>query len=81
MGGNVQVAIARKDKRLHKGWHLFAFVLTGGASAPVTAAKAVTNAGYNARTRQLTSVPVPRPMGERTLADRFRKIAKGSSSF
>lgn len=48
-----QVVITRKDKRLNKTAHLAAFVLTGGASGIVTAAKAATNAGYNARTRQL----------------------------
>jgi hypothetical protein len=48
-----QVVITRKDKRLRKGWHLLAFALTGGASAPVTAARAATNAAYNSRTRKL----------------------------
>jgi hypothetical protein len=52
---NPQVVIVRKDKRLRKGLHLLAFVATGGMSAPVTAAKAATNAGYNARTRKLAS--------------------------
>jgi hypothetical protein len=47
------VVIVRKDKRLNKTGHLLAFMLTGGASAVVTAGKAATNAGYNARTRQL----------------------------
>lgn len=51
---STQVVITRKDKRLHKGWHFFAFVLTGGASAPVTAAKAATNRSYNRRTEQLS---------------------------
>ncbi len=50
---NAQVVITRKDKQLRKGWHLLAFMLTGGASAPISAAKAATNAGYNARTRKL----------------------------
>lgn len=50
-----QVVITRKDKRLHKGWHFFAFVLTGGASAPVTVAKAATNHSYNRRTQQLSA--------------------------
>jgi hypothetical protein len=49
------VVITRKDKRLRKGLHLFAFALTGGMSAPVTAAKAGTNAAYNARTRKLAA--------------------------
>jgi hypothetical protein len=54
MGKNkTPVVITRKDKRLKKGLHLLAFALTGGASAPVTAAKAATNAGYNSRTRRL----------------------------
>lgn len=50
---NPPVVITRKDKRLHKGAHLIAFALTGGASGAVTAAKAGTNAAYNARTREL----------------------------
>jgi hypothetical protein len=49
------VVITRKDKRLHKAAHLTAFVLTGGASGVVTAAKAGTNAAYNARTRKLAA--------------------------
>jgi hypothetical protein len=49
----VPVVIVRKDKKLKKTGHLLAFMLTGGMSAPVTAAKAATNAGYNARTRKL----------------------------
>jgi hypothetical protein len=49
------VVITRKDKRLHKGAHLTAFVLTGGMSAPISAAKAGTNAAYNARTRKLAA--------------------------
>jgi hypothetical protein len=52
---NAPVVIVRKDKRLHKGWHLLAFMVTGGASAPVTAAKAATNTSYNARTRKLAA--------------------------
>jgi hypothetical protein len=51
--GKPQVVITRKDKRLKKGWHLLAFVATGGMSAPVTAAKAASNAAYNARTGKL----------------------------
>jgi hypothetical protein len=47
------VVIVRKDKRLNKTGHLIAFALTGGTSAAYTAAKAATNAGYNARTRKL----------------------------
>lgn len=54
-----QVVITRKDKRLHKGWHALAFMLTGGASAPITAAKAGTNAAYNARTRKLAESETP----------------------
>ena len=49
------VVITRKDKRLNKTGHLAAFVLTGGTSAVYTAAKAATNAGYNARTRKLVA--------------------------
>jgi hypothetical protein len=49
------VVIVRKDKRLHKGAHLAAFALTGGVSGAVTAAKAGTNAAYNARTRKLAA--------------------------
>lgn len=47
------VVITRKDKRLFKTGHLLAFMVTGGTSAVYTAAKAATNAGYNARTREL----------------------------
>lgn len=66
MSDKPQVVIIRKDKRLHKGLHLFAFVLTGGASAPVTAAKAGTNAAYNARTAKLAAGPrPPRPAAMR----------------
>jgi hypothetical protein len=52
---NAPVVIVRKDKKLHKGLHLFAFLATGGMSAPVSAAKGATNAGYNARTRKLAA--------------------------
>lgn len=48
-----QVVITRKDKKLKKTGHLLAFALTGGTSSVYTAAKAATNAGYNARTRKL----------------------------
>ena len=47
------VVIVRKDKRLHKGVHLAAFLLTGGTSGVVTAARLGTNGAYNARTRRL----------------------------
>src|SRR5260370_6542020 len=47
------VVIVGKDKRLSKGAHLAAFLLTGGTSGIVTAAKAGTNTAYNARTRRL----------------------------
>lgn len=53
------VVIVRKDKRLSKLGHLTAFALTGGASSVVTAAKAATNAGYNARTRKLQEESEP----------------------
>jgi hypothetical protein len=70
--GKPQVVITRKDKRLRKGWHLLAFMPTGGASAPVTAAKAGTNASYNARTRELQAQsedkPVPPLAGRRKQA-------------
>jgi len=48
-----QVVITRKDKKLNKTGHLLAFMLTGGASSVYTATKAATNAGYDARTREL----------------------------
>jgi hypothetical protein len=58
------VVITRKDKRLGKGRHLIAFALTGGASGVYTAAKATTNAGYNARTRALQAASEPsEPVG------------------
>lgn len=67
------VVIVRKDKKLHRGAHLAAFILTGGASGVVTAAKAGTNAAYNARTRELQAEAEaeeqPRP-GRITRADR-----------
>ena len=50
---NAPVVITRKDKRLFKSAHLAALLLTGGMSAPISAAKAATNAGYNRRTRAL----------------------------
>jgi hypothetical protein len=50
---NAPVVIIRKDKKLHKGAHLAAFLLTGGLSAPISAAKGATNVSYNARTRKL----------------------------
>lgn len=50
---NPQITISRKSKRLNRPLHLLAFMLTGGASAPVSAAKAASNAAYNARTREL----------------------------
>jgi len=54
MGENSpQVVIARKHKRLHRGAHLVAFALTGGMSAPVTAARVVANASYNVETARL----------------------------
>lgn len=49
----VPVVIQRKDKRLKKGLHLAAFMITGGASAPVSVLKGMTNASYNGRTRRL----------------------------
>lgn len=47
------VVITRKSKRLNRPLHVAAFLLTGGASVPISAAKAASNAGYNARTRKL----------------------------
>jgi hypothetical protein len=47
------VVIVRKDKRLKSGRHLLAFAVTGGLSGVYTAARAASNAGYNARTRRL----------------------------
>lgn len=41
---NAPGVITRIDKRLKNGWHLAAFVLTGGASAPVITA-AITTTG------------------------------------
>jgi hypothetical protein len=54
MGKNrTPVVIVRKDKKLKKGRHLALFALTGGLSGVYTAGKVASNAGYNARTRQL----------------------------
>jgi hypothetical protein len=50
---NAPVVIVRKSKRLNRPGHVAAFMLTGGASGIVSAAKAGSNAGYNARTRKL----------------------------
>jgi len=82
---NAPVVIIRKDKRLNRGGHLLAFALTGGTSAIYTAAKAATNAGYNARTRQLqaaadtddeTAAPA---QAEQTAANReYRRRARQS---
>jgi hypothetical protein len=48
------VVITRKDKRQNKLVQLLAFTATGGASAVLyTGPKALSNAGYNARTRRL----------------------------
>jgi len=52
---NPPVVIYRKSKRLNRPAHIAAFLLTGGMSAPISAAKAATNAGYNARTRELAA--------------------------
>jgi hypothetical protein len=75
---NPPVVITRKDKRLHKGWHLLAFMLTGGASAPVSAAKAGTNAAYNARTRKLAEQSGEPPA--KPLSARQRAAADGDMS-
>jgi hypothetical protein len=50
---NAPVVLVRKDKRIHKGLHLFAFMATGGISSLFTILKTGTNSGYNRRTRQL----------------------------
>jgi hypothetical protein len=50
---NPPVVISRKSKRLNRPLHLLAFALTGGASAPISAAKAASNAAYNRRTDEL----------------------------
>ncbi len=72
MSDKPQVVIVRKDKRLHKGLHLFVFMLTGGASAPISADKAASNALYNAHTRELqeTQYGLPRVACPEVLATR-----------
>jgi len=50
-----QIVIVRKQKKLHRGAHLLAFVLTAGASAPISAAAAASNAAYNAETERLVT--------------------------
>ncbi len=57
--------IVRKDKRLRKGLHQAAILLTGGTSGVVTAAKAGTNAAPNARTRKLQDQAKEVEQGER----------------
>lgn len=64
------VVITRKHKKISKLGHLLAFAATGGTSILYTGAKAATNAGYNARTRQLQAEaeqpsPPPRRRGRR----------------
>lgn len=66
-----QVVITRKYKRLHKGAHLIAFMLTGGASAPVTAARLATNAAYNNETARLAA-PARSRRGKVKLTDEER---------
>jgi hypothetical protein len=73
-----QVVITRKDKRLHKGAHLLAFALTGGISGIVTAGKAATNVGYNARTAQLVAQS-QQPDTAVTDADHARAVAAGQA--
>jgi len=72
---NAPVVVVRKDKRLRKGLHLAAFALTGGASGIVTAAKAGTNAAYNARTRKMAAAAEETPGV--TEADHERARAAG----
>ena len=68
-----QVVITRKDKKLNKTGHLLAFALTGGASSVYTATKAATNAGYNARTRELQrQTEAPAPPRRMTATDRMQ---------
>jgi len=70
---NAPVVIMRKDKKLFKTGHLAAFMLTGGTSAIYTAAKAATNAGYNARTRQLQA-EAPEPAEQVEAHDRAPNV-------
>lgn len=72
MGENSpRVVVARKRKRLHRGVHLAALLVTGGMSAPVTAARAATNAAYNAETARLAAGP-SRPRKRVKLSDAER---------
>jgi hypothetical protein len=68
----VQVVITRKHKRLHKGWHVLAFMLTGGVSAPVTAARVAANAAYNAETARLAGSSGTGNRTKRKLTDEER---------
>jgi hypothetical protein len=84
---STQVVIVRKDKRLNRPFHLLAFMLTGGMSAPLSATRAATNAGYNARTRHLsdTSSAVPTSRASRaafvpTNPRAFRTLDSGPAS-
>lgn len=49
------VVITRKQKRWNKTGHLLAFALTGGMSAPITAARAAQVAHYNGVTKKLVA--------------------------
>jgi hypothetical protein len=72
------VVIVRKDKRLNKLGHLTAFALTGGASGVYSAAKAATNAGYNARTRKLMEAAEgePEPSADSRFAEAGHEAAR-----
>lgn len=74
------VVIVRKDKRLGKIRHLTAFALTGGASSVYTAAKAATNAGYNARTRKLADAAEEQSDDAYTSADHERALRAGRAA-
>ena len=49
------VVVTRKHKRTRWFWHAVTLGLTGGMSAPLNAAVAARNAGYNATTRKLAA--------------------------
>jgi hypothetical protein len=72
------VVIVRKDKKLTKTGHALAFLLTGGTSSVYTAAKAATNAGYNARTRKLMAEAEAAEAPEEA---RARELARSDEKF
>lgn len=72
-----QVVIMRKSKRIeHPILHAIAFGLTGGMSGIVTAAEVGSNAGYNARTRQLQAQSEKEPAAVTPRAPRKAKMTK-----